>query len=187
MLLLVDNYGSFTYNLYQALGELGAEVMVRRNGALTIEEVETLAPERIVLSPGPGSPGAAGICLALVSRWAGRTPLLGIGLGLHCLAVAFDGGTIAAKAPAIGEASLIYHNGKGVFHGLPAPFAAGRYHARVVDRASLPPSLEITAQTTTGLIMGLRHRTLGAQGVQFDPESILTPDGPALLRNFLAE
>ncbi|MCL5107330.1 MAG: aminodeoxychorismate/anthranilate synthase component II [Chloroflexi bacterium] len=185
MLLLIDNYDSFTYNLYQYLCELGAETVVRRNDEVTIAEIETLAPERIVISPGPGSPAQAGISTEVMRQLGRRLPVLGVCLGHQCLGEAFGGRVVRAEELVHGKSSLIYHDGKGVLHDLPSPFPAARYHSLVVDRATLPACLEITARTATGLIMGLRHRELPIQGVQFHPESILTAVGKDLLRNFL--
>jgi anthranilate synthase/aminodeoxychorismate synthase-like glutamine amidotransferase len=174
--LLVDNYDSFTYNLYQYLGELGAEVRVVRNDELTAEAAIALAPERIVISPGPGTPDQAGITLDLIRRAAGRIPVLGV-----CL-----GGDVR-RAPKLmhGKTSQIHHDGKGLFAGVPDPFTATRYHSLVVERSSVPESLQITAWTDDGIVMGLRHREHALEGVQFHPESILTTVGKDLLRNFL--
>ncbi|MHB1134642.1 MAG: anthranilate synthase component II [Chloroflexota bacterium] len=185
MLLLIDNYDSFTYNLYQYLCELGAETVVRRNDALTVAEVEALAPERVVVSPGPGTPDQAGISAEVVRLVGQHTPILGICLGHQCIGQAFGGRVVRAGELVHGKTSAIYHDGAGVLRDLPSPFAAARYHSLIVDRATLPDCLEVTAQTATGLIMGLRHRQLPIQGVQFHPESILTTVGKDLLRNFL--
>ena len=186
MILLLDNYDSFTFNLYQALSELGADVLVRRNDMVTVEDVEELAPmlDGIVISPGPCTPGEAGISVPLVRRLAGTVPILGVCLGHQAIGAAF-GGTIT-RAPRLmhGKTSMIAHDGAGVFAGLPNPFQATRYHSLIVDRATLPSELEITAEAD-GLVMGLRHRTLAVEGVQFHPESILTPAGNDLLANFL--
>ncbi len=185
MLLLIDNYDSFTFNLYQYFCELGAVVEVRRNDALTLADVAALAPEAIVLSPGPGTPDDAGICLDLIRAFAGQVPLLGVCLGHQCIGQAF-GGRIA-RAPELrhGKTSLVFHDGEGVYQGVESPFEAVRYHSLVVARDTVPPSLKITAQTSDGLVMGLRHRELPVEGVQFHPESILTAPGKQLLRNFL--
>jgi anthranilate synthase/aminodeoxychorismate synthase-like glutamine amidotransferase len=186
VILLVDNYDSFTYNLYQYLGELGAEVRVVRNDELTAEAAIALAPERIVISPGPGTPDQAGITLDLIRRAAGRIPVLGVCLGHQALGQAFGGDVRRAPKLMHGKTSQIHHDGKGLFAGVPDPFTATRYHSLVVERSSVPESLEITAWTDDGIVMGLRHREHALEGVQFHPESILTPDGPALLGNFLA-
>ena len=186
MILLLDNYDSFTFNLYQALSELGAEVIVRRNDAVTVDEVERLGPtlDGIVISPGPCTPGEAGISVPLVQRLAGTVPILGVCLGHQAIGEAF-GGTIV-RAPRImhGKVSMIAHDGGGVFAGLPNPLQATRYHSLIVERSTLPSVLEVTAEAD-GLIMGLRHRLLPVEGVQFHPESILTPTGNDLLANFL--
>ena len=186
MILLLDNYDSFTFNLYQALSELGADVIVRRNDAVTVEEVERLVPslDGIVISPGPCTPGEAGISVPLVQRLAGAVPILGVCLGHQAIGEAF-GGTIV-RAPRImhGKVSMIAHDGGGVFAGLPNPFHATRYHSLIVERSTLPSVLEVTAEAD-GLVMGLRHRSLPVEGVQFHPESILTPTGNDLLANFL--
>ena len=186
MILLLDNYDSFTFNLYQALAELGAEVLVRRNDMVTVSDVEELAPmlDGIVISPGPCTPGEAGISVPLVRRLAGTVPILGVCLGHQAIGAAF-GGTIT-RAPRLmhGKISMIAHDGSGVFAGLPNPFQATRYHSLIVERSTLPSELKITAEAD-GLVMGLRHRTLPVEGVQFHPESILTPTGNDLLANFL--
>ena len=186
MILLLDNYDSFTFNLYQALRELGAEVLVRRNDSVTVEDVEELAPrlDGIVISPGPCTPGEAGISVQLVRRLAGVVPILGVCLGHQAVGAAF-GGTIT-RAPRLmhGKVSMITHDGAGVLAGLPNPFQATRYHSLIVERSTLPSELEVTAEAD-GLVMGLRHRTLPVEGVQFHPESILTPAGNDLLANFL--
>ena len=183
--LLVDNYDSFTYNLYQYLGELGAEVRVVRNDELTAEAAVSLAPDRIVISPGPGTPDQAGITLDLIRRAAGRIPVLGVCLGHQALGQAFGGDVRRAPKLMHGKTSEIHHDGRGVFTGLPVPFTATRYHSLVVERASVPASLEITAWTDDGIVMGLRHREHALEGVQFHPESILTTVGKDLLHNFL--
>ena len=185
MLLLIDNYDSFTYNLYQYLCELGAEVAVRRNDELTPGDVGTMAPDRIVISPGPGYPAQAGSSVEIIRQFGDRTPVLGVCLGHQCITHAFGGQVVPAPEIVHGKTSLIYHSGKGVLRKLPTPFEATRYHSLVIDRKTLPECLEITAQTTTGLIMGVRHRRLPIEGVQFHPESILTTIGKDLLRNFL--
>ena len=185
MILLVDNYDSFTYNLYQYLCELGASVRVRRNDAVTVGEIERLKPARIVLSPGPGRPEEAGGLLDIVSAFAPKIPLLGVCLGHQALAQAFGGKVVRARRPMHGKTSLIHHDGSGVFRRLPDPFAATRYHSLVVEPRSLPSCLRVTARTEDGLIMGLRHRRFPASGVQFHPESVMTEAGKSLLRNFL--
>ena len=183
--LLVDNYDSFTYNLYQYLGELGAEIRVVRNDELSAEAAIALAPSRIVISPGPGTPDQAGITLDLIRRAAGRIPVLGVCLGHQALGQAFGGDVRRAPKLMHGKTSEIHHDGRGVFAGLPVPFTATRYHSLVVERASVPESLEITAWTDDGIVMGLRHKEHRLEGVQFHPESILTTVGKDLLRNFL--
>ncbi len=190
MILMIDNYDSFTYNLVQYLGELGATVRVERNDALTLADIEAMAPERIVISPGPCTPHEAGISVPLIQAFAGRIPLLGVCLGHQSIGQAFGGEVVRARAVMHGKTSLIHHSGNGVFHDVPSPFEATRYHSLVVARNSLPDCLEITAWTqaadgTVDEIMGLRHRELDIQGVQFHPESILTRHGHDLLRNFL--
>jgi anthranilate synthase/aminodeoxychorismate synthase-like glutamine amidotransferase len=185
MLLLIDNYDSFTYNLYQYLAELGADVLVRRNDELTVEAAEALAPAHLVVSPGPCTPREAGISSALIARLGPRIPTLGVCLGHQCIGEVFGGRVVRAREPIHGKTSRIHHGGQGVLRGLPNPFEAARYHSLIVERASLPPSLEITAETEDGEIMALRHRDYPIEGVQFHPESILTPAGKALLRNFL--
>ena len=189
-LLMIDNYDSFTYNLVQYLGELGAEVRVERNDALTLADIETLAPERILISPGPCSPNEAGISVPLIQAFAGRIPLLGVCLGHQSIGQAFGGRIVRAREVMHGKTSLIHHGAQGVFHGLPSPFEATRYHSLIIEHASLPECLEITAWTATAEgeiddIMGVRHRELAVEGVQFHPESILTEHGHALLANFL--
>ena len=190
MILMIDNYDSFTFNVVQYLGELGAEVVVRRNDEIDVAGVEKLAPERIVLSPGPCTPNEAGISMALVEAFAGRVPLLGICLGHQCIGQVFGGEVVRARQVMHGKTSPIHHRGEGVFRGLPSPYTATRYHSLVVARERLPDCLEVTAWTETDdgavdEIMGLRHRELAVEGVQFHPESILTEHGHALLDNFL--
>jgi len=185
--LLVDNYDSFTYNLYQYLGELGADLRVVRNDELSAEAAIALAPDRIVISPGPGTPDQAGITLDLIRRAAGKIPVLGVCLGHQALGQAFGGDVRRAPKLMHGKTSQIHHDGKGVFAGLPDPFTATRYHSLVVERGSVPESLEITAWTDDGIVMGLRHREFALEGVQFHPESILTTVGKDLLRNFLEQ
>ena len=185
MLLMIDNYDSFTYNLVQYLGELGEEVKVVRNDEMTAAQIEKLAPGRIVLSPGPCTPNEAGVSLELIARFAGRVPILGVCLGHQAIGQAFGGKVVHAKTLMHGKVSQIHHAGIGVFHGLPTPYEATRYHSLAIERASCPPQLEVIAWTEDGEIMGVRHRTLQVEGVQFHPESILTQHGHALLRNFL--
>ena len=186
MILLIDNYDSFTFNLVHYLGELGAECDVRRNDTLTVAEALALQPEAIVLSPGPCTPNEAGICLELIVAAAGRVPILGVCLGHQAIGQVFGGAVIRAPKPVHGKTSPILHNGGGVFEGLPSPFNATRYHSLVVDRDCLPACLMETAHTEDGLIMGLAHRTLPIHGVQFHPESIASEHGHAMLANFLA-
>ena len=186
MFLLIDNYDSFTYNLYHFIGELGASLTVKRNDALSVDEAMAMAPQGIILSPGPCDPDRAGICLDLVRRAAGRVPLLGVCLGHQSIGQAFGGRVVRASKPMHGKLSRIRHAGQGVFDGLPSVFSATRYHSLVVERQSLPAELKITAETEDGTIMGLAHRELPVQGVQFHPESIASEHGHALLRNFLA-
>ena len=186
MLLVIDNYDSFTYNLVQYLGELGETVEVRRNDEVTVAEIESeLRPERILISPGPGTPDGAGISLQVVEHFAGRTPILGVCLGHQAIGQAFGGKVVRAPEIMHGKASEICHDGKTIFTGLADHFQAGRYHSLIVERASLPDRLEISAFTNDDLIMGLRHRELKVEGVQFHPESILTEEGKKLLANFL--
>ena len=185
MLLVIDNYDSFTYNLVQYLGELGEDVKVIRNDELSVDEIEKLAPERIVLSPGPCTPNEAGVSLGVIKRMAGRVPLLGVCLGHQAIGQAFGGRVIHARTLMHGKVSAIHHTGVGVFRGLPSPYNATRYHSLAIERSTCPPQLEVTAWTEDGEIMGVRHRTLPVEGVQFHPESILTEHGHALLRNFL--
>ncbi|MDZ4349369.1 MAG: aminodeoxychorismate/anthranilate synthase component II [Xanthomonadaceae bacterium] len=190
MLLMIDNYDSFTYNLVQYLQELGEEVRVVRNDELSVAEIARLAPERIVISPGPCTPNEAGVSVELVATLAGRIPILGVCLGHQAIGQAFGGTVVRARQIMHGKTSMMRHSGRGVFSALPDPFEATRYHSLVVERDSLPDCLEITAWTETAdggfdEIMGLRHRTLPVEGVQFHPESILTQHGHALLRNFL--
>jgi anthranilate synthase/aminodeoxychorismate synthase-like glutamine amidotransferase len=185
MLLLLDNYDSFTYNLYQYLCELGAEVVVRRNDQTTLEEIEALAPAGIVISPGPCTPNEAGICNEVIRSFGPRLPILGVCLGHQCLGQVYGGRVIRAPIPMHGKISRIQHQGAGVLAGLPQPFDAVRYHSLIVERATLPADLEITAETDDGLIMALRHHIYPVEGVQFHPESMLTHPGKDLLRNFL--
>ena len=186
MLLMIDNYDSFTYNLVQYFGELGEDVRVIRNDEMSVDAIAKLAPERIVLSPGPCTPNEAGVSLEVIHRLKGKIPILGVCLGHQAIGQAFGGRVIHAKTLMHGKVSQIHHEGKGVFAGLPSPYSATRYHSLAIERASCPVELEITAWTEDGEIMGARHRTLPVEGVQFHPESILTEHGHALLRNFLS-
>jgi len=185
MLLLIDNYDSFTYNLYQYLGELGQETRVIRHDEMSADEAMALGPERIVISPGPGTPDQAGITLDVIRKAAGRIPLLGVCLGHQALGQAFGGRVIRAPKVMHGKTSEIHHDGRSIFAGLPEPFTATRYHSLIVERASVPECLEISAWTADGIVMGLRHKEHALEGVQFHPESILTSAGKDLLRNFL--
>jgi len=186
MLLVIDNYDSFTYNLVQYLGELGETVEVRRNNKVALDEIENqLRPERIVISPGPGTPDDAGITLDVIQRFSGKVPLLGVCLGHQAIGQAFGGRVIRAPELMHGKASEVNHDGRTIFAGLSEPFLAGRYHSLIVEKPSLPQCLEISASTKDGVIMGLRHREWKLEGVQFHPESILTSEGKRLLSNFL--
>jgi anthranilate synthase/aminodeoxychorismate synthase-like glutamine amidotransferase len=186
MILMIDNYDSFTYNLVQYLGELGADVRVYRNDQITVAEIERLAPVKIVISPGPCTPTEAGISCDVIREFAGRVPLLGVCLGHQCIGEVFGGEIIRAPALFHGKTSMIYHDGRTIFRGLPRPFEATRYHSLVIRRETLPDCLELTAETDDGVIMGVRHRELLVEGVQFHPESILTREGKQLLANFLS-
>jgi para-aminobenzoate synthetase component II len=185
MLLMIDNYDSFTYNLVQYFGELGEDVQVYRNDKITLEEIEAMRPQRLVISPGPCTPKEAGVSVEVIRHFAGRLPLLGVCLGHQSLAAAFGGEVIRSERLMHGKTSMIHHDGKTVFQDLPNPFEATRYHSLIVKRSTLPECFEISAETGEGEIMGMRHRTLGVEGVQFHPESILTTSGKDLLRNFL--
>ena len=185
MILVIDNYDSFTYNLVQYLGELGADLVVYRNDQISLEEIANIAPEKIVISPGPCTPNEAGISVALVQHFAGKIPILGVCLGHQSIGQAFGGKIVGAPTIMHGKVSEIHHTGKSIFQGLPEPFIATRYHSLIVERDSLPVCLEITAETDDGVIMGLRHRDMAVDGVQFHPESILTGEGKNLLQNFL--
>jgi len=185
MLLLIDNYDSFTYNLFQYLSELGQEVMVARNDKITIEEIEKLRPERIVVSPGPSTPLRAGISNDVIRHFGPKLPLLGVCLGHQCIGHVYGGTVGRAKAVMHGKSSLVHHKGEGVLAGLPSPFSAIRYHSLAVSPEGLPDCLEVTAWTDDGTVMGLRHREHPVEGVQFHPESFMTPVGKDLLRNFL--
>ena len=184
--LLIDNYDSFTYNLYQYLGELGAQVEVVRNDAITPEEIDEMAPGHIIISPGPGNPADAGISKDVIRRFAGKIPILGVCLGHQCIGEVFGGIVEGAGEILHGKVSKITHDGKGVFAGLASPIEATRYHSLAIRPDSVPAVLEVSAHSESGVIMGVRHRELAVEGVQFHPESILTPDGHTLLRNFLA-
>jgi para-aminobenzoate synthetase component 2 len=185
MILVIDNYDSFTYNLVQYLGELGAEIAVRRNDQTSLEEIERISPERIVISPGPKTPNEAGICLELIDRFAGRLPILGVCLGHQAIGQAFGGKVVRAPVLMHGKTSDIHHDGTTIFAGLANPFPATRYHSLIVERESLPACLEVSATSPDGLIMGLRHKAMKVEGVQFHPESVLTTVGKQLLENFL--
>ncbi len=187
MLLMIDNYDSFTYNLVQYLGELGEDVRVYRNDQITVPEIEKLKPDHIVISPGPCTPNEAGVSVETIQKLGGRFPILGVCLGHQSIGQAYGGKIVRAKQLMHGKTSMIHHANKGVFTGLPNPFEATRYHSLVIERASLPDVLEITAWTDDGEIMGARHKTLPVEGVQFHPESILTQHGHKLLRNFLTQ
>ena len=185
MILVIDNYDSFTYNLVQYLGELGEEIVVRRNDETTVGEIEANLPSRILISPGPGRPADAGISMTLINHFAERVPILGVCLGHQAIGEAFGGRVVRASTVVHGKASEVRHDGRSIFSGLESPFKAGRYHSLIVERESLPACLEVSAATNDGVIMGLRHREKKIEGVQFHPESILTPEGKRLLRNFL--
>jgi anthranilate synthase/aminodeoxychorismate synthase-like glutamine amidotransferase len=184
-LLLIDNYDSFTYNLVQAFMVLGADVHVVRNDQITIDEALRLAPSHLCISPGPGTPQDAGVSMAMIETFAGKIPVLGVCLGHQSLVEVFGGKVVRAGRLMHGKTSFVHHDGRGIFAGLPQPFEAGRYHSLIAEPASIPNVLEISARTAEGEIMGVRHREWVVEGVQFHPESILTPDGPKLMRNFL--
>jgi len=186
MILLLDNYDSFTYNLAQYLGELGCDVEVHRNDKISVEEIAKRKPERIVISPGPCTPQEAGISVELVQRLAGKFPILGVCLGHQAMGAAFGGKIVRAPKLFHGKTSEIHHDGKGIFRKLPVPFTATRYHSLIVEKKSLPRELTITAETSDGIIMGVRHRKHKMEGVQFHPESVLTESGKQLLQNFLS-
>ncbi len=185
MILLIDNYDSFTYNLAQHLGQLGQKLEVRRNDQITLDQIEKLAPERIVISPGPGVPEDAGITVDVIRRFAGKIPILGVCLGHQAIGYAFGGRVVRAPTIMHGKTSQILHDGKTIFRKVPQRFTATRYHSLVVDRKGLPRELQVSARTSDGTIMGLRHRKLRVEGVQFHPESVLTEVGMRILRNFL--
>ena len=186
MILLLDNYDSFTYNLAQYLGELGCQVEVHRNDRISVEQIAQRKPERIVISPGPCTPQEAGICVELIQKLAGKIPILGVCLGHQAIGAAFGGKIIRAPKLFHGKTSQIRHDGSGVFRGLPNPFTATRYHSLIVERKSLPRELQITAETDDDIIMGMQHRKYALMGVQFHPESVLTESGKQLLKNFLS-
>ena len=186
MLLMIDNYDSFTYNLVQYLRELGAEVVVHRNDRIGIEEIRAMRPERIVLSPGPCSPAEAGICCDVIRAFGASVPLLGVCLGHQCIGAAYGGRIVRAQRLMHGKTSPIHHDGRGVFRGLPSPFEATRYHSLLIEWETIPGCLEVSAQTVEGEVMGVRHHAHPVEGVQFHPESILTQSGKTLLANFLA-
>ncbi|MGZ3619710.1 MAG: anthranilate synthase component II [Candidatus Binataceae bacterium] len=186
-ILMIDNYDSFTYNLVQYLGELGAELEVRRNDAIDVAGVRAMAPQAIVISPGPCTPKEAGVSVPLLRAMAGELPILGVCLGHQCIGEAFGGKVVRAGRLMHGKTSPIVHDGRNIFAGLPNPFDAMRYHSLLVDADSVPSSLEVSARTAEGEVMGLRHRTLPVEGIQFHPESIGTPDGKRLLANFLKQ
>ena len=185
-LLLIDNYDSFTYNLVQAFLVLGAEVLVYRNDEITLEAADALRPSHLCISPGPGTPYDAGVSMAMIGHFAGRIPVFGVCLGHQSITEVFGGKVVRNWRLMHGKTSLVDHDGQGVFAGLPAPLEVGRYHSLVAEPASMPPELLVTARTAEGEIMGIRHASLVVEGVQFHPESVLTPEGPALMRNFLA-
>ncbi|MFN3651420.1 MAG: aminodeoxychorismate/anthranilate synthase component II [Armatimonadota bacterium] len=185
MIVMIDNYDSFTYNLVQYLGEMGEELRVFRNDEITVEEVEALHPDRLIISPGPCTPNEAGISVPLIRRMAGRVPILGVCLGHQSIGQAFGGEIVRAERLMHGKTSPVVHRGEGVFRSLPSPFEATRYHSLLIRRETLPECLEITAETAEGEIMGVRHRELPIEGVQFHPESVLTEHGKELLRNFV--
>jgi anthranilate synthase/aminodeoxychorismate synthase-like glutamine amidotransferase len=185
MLLVIDNYDSFTYNLVQYFGELGADPQVKRNDAITPDEVEKMKPQKIVISPGPGRPEEAGISMELIRKFGGKVPILGVCLGHQCMGEVYGGKVVRAGRLMHGKTSPIQHDGKGVFQGLPNPFEATRYHSLIVEKNSVPSCLEVCAETAEGEIMGLRHREYPVHGVQFHPESILSKEGKDLLANFL--
>ncbi len=185
MIFVLDNYDSFTYNLVQYMGELGAEMVIRRNDDLTLDEVEALAPERILLSPGPCTPQEAGILIPLIQRFTGKVPILGVCLGHQAIGAAFGGDVIRAPQLMHGKTSAVDHDGKSIFAGIESPMTCTRYHSLIVSEQTLPNELEISARSSDGIIMGLRHREHPIEGVQFHPESVLTQDGKRLIQNFL--
>ena len=186
MILMIDNYDSFTYNIVQCIGSMGAEVTVYRNDKVTVAEIEAMRPSRIIVSPGPCTPREAGVSNDVIRHFAGRVPVLGVCLGHQCIGAAFGGEVVQADRLMHGKTSMVHHDGEGVYRGLANPFEATRYHSLVVREETLPPCLYATAHTPEGELMGLRHRDLPVEGVQFHPESFLTTEGPKLLANFLA-
>lgn len=186
MILIIDNYDSFTYNLVQYFGMLGAEVIVRRNDEISVEEVEALAPHGIVISPGPCTPAQAGVSCEVIRAYAGNVPILGVCLGHQCIGEVFGASVVRAERLMHGKTSEVYHDGSSLYEGIPSPFVATRYHSLILDPKTLPSTLEVTAQTQEGEIMGVRHTSLDVEGVQFHPESILTQGGMKLLGNFLS-
>lgn len=187
MIVMIDNYDSFTYNLVQCFGLFGAELHVVRNDQFTLDELEKLKPQGIVISPGPGHPDGAGLSLGVIERFAQRVPILGVCLGHQCIGQFFGGKIVRAPMPVHGKTSTIHHDGNGLYRHLPNPFNATRYHSLAVDESTLPKELEVTSRTEEGIIMGIRHRKLPIEGVQYHPESVLTPEGPNLLKNFLEQ
>ncbi|MGI8757083.1 MAG: anthranilate synthase component II [Acidimicrobiales bacterium] len=187
MILMIDNFDSFTYNLVQYLGEMGEELVVKRNDEISLEEIEAMAPEQIIVSPGPCSPSEAGISVAAIQRFAGAIPLFGVCLGQQAIGQAFGGRIVRAQTLMHGKTSPIHHDGRGVFAGMPQDFPATRYHSLVIENATLPAELEVSARTPDGEIMGVRHKTLPIEGVQFHPESILTEGGKRILKNFVEQ
>ena len=185
MVIVIDNYDSFVYNLAQYLGELGWEPLVYRNDQVTLEEIEGLSPSHIIISPGPGTPLEAGIANDVIRRFAGGIPILGVCLGHQCIGYVYDGQVVHAPVPTHGKSSLVYHDGRTIYQGLPKPFEAGRYHSLVIKEATLPKALELTAITGDGVVMGVRHKEYVVEGVQFHPESIMTDVGHDILKNFL--
>jgi anthranilate synthase component II len=186
MILVIDNYDSFTYNLVQYLGELGATLRVRRNNEVTVEDIAELKPEKILISPGPGRPESAGVSLDVIRRMGATTPILGVCLGHQAIGMAYGGTVCRASAPMHGKTSTVEHDGKGIFAGITAPFQAGRYHSLIIASDDVPPDLEVAARTKEdGIIMAVRHRSHPVHGVQFHPESVLTNEGRRILRNFL--
>jgi anthranilate synthase component 2 len=185
MILVLDNYDSFTYNLVQYMGELGAEMEIRRNDQITVEEAEAMSPERILISPGPCTPQEAGISIPLIQRFAGKAPILGVCLGHQAIGAAFGGKVVRAKKLMHGKTSEVEHDGRTIFTGIATPMTCTRYHSLIVQEKGLPKTLEVSARTADGTIMGLRHREFPVEGVQFHPESALTADGKQLIRNFL--
>jgi len=187
MILMIDNFDSFTYNLVQYLGEMGQELVIKRNDEISLDEISSMAPDKIIVSPGPCSPREAGISVPVIERFAGEIPILGVCLGHQAIGQAFGGNIVRAQNLMHGKTSPIEHDGRGVFESIPTPFAATRYHSLVIERETVPDCLEVSARTADGEIMGVRHKTLDVEGVQFHPESILTEHGKTLLRNFVEQ